>query len=497
MVIGREGNAAPAPPGLRPGSAQAVASRASPTKRRSLRACLMCVKSPTLRRVLSTVDRRAVKTASCRPEAMLTHADNELLCRVGPGTAMGDYFRRFWLPACLAVEVAPDGPPLRTRILGEDLLIFRATDGTVGLVGDHCPHRGASLFFGRNEEGGLRCVYHGWKFDVAGACIDMPNEPPESDFKSKVRAIAYPCQEWGGLVWTYMGPTDRSPQLPQLEWACVPPDHRRLGRWIHQASWLQVLEGDIDSSHSMFLHRALDPTLQQRSRRFGVLNDLAPRLSVQQTDYGFVYGGQYRTVDAGVYNWRLTQWMLPSHTMIASKQFPVGGRVYVPVDDEHVNIFNYRYHPERPLNENELAFIETPLGSPRRERDTLALSDGRRVDTWRLLANRDNDYLIDRERQHTGNYTGILGIQEQDKAMTESMGPIVNRSQEHLGTSDLAIIAARRRLLRVIRELQEGVEPDIAARGDAYRVRSLDVVSTAENLHDVVAQHRADLLAIA
>jgi phthalate 4,5-dioxygenase len=428
---------------------------------------------------------------------MLTHADNELLCRVGPATPMGDYFRRFWLPACLPDEVTLDGPPIRIRILGEDLLAFRTSDGTVGLVGDHCPHRGASLFFGRNEEGGLRCVYHGWKFDTSGACVDMPNEPAESDFRTKVKAVAYPCQEWGGLLWTYMGPSHLAPQLPQLEWARVPADHRRLGRWIHQASWLQVLEGDIDSSHSMFLHRALDPDLQQRSRRFGVLNDRAPRLSVQPTDYGFVYGGRYRTVDEGIFNWRLTQWMLPSHTMIASKQFPVGGRVYVPVDDEHVNIFNYRYHPERPLSDQELAFIETPLGSPRRERSTLTLADGRRVDTWRLLANRDNDYLIDRDRQRTGNYTGILGIQEQDKAMTESMGSIVNRSQEHLGTSDVAIIAARRRLLRAVRDLQQGLEPAIAAMGDAYRVRSFDVLTSAEDLQEVVAKHQADLVAIA
>lgn len=247
----------------------------------------------------------------------------------------------------------------------------------------------------------------------------------------------------------------------------------------------------------MFLHSALDPKLQQRSRRFGVLNDTAPRLSVQLTDYGFVYGGRYRTVDEGVYNWRLTQWMMPSHTMIASKQFPYGGRVYVPVDDEHVNIFNYRYHPERPLNEQELAFIATPLGSPRRERSTLALNDGRRVDTWRLLANRDNDYQLDRQMQRTSNYTGILGIQEQDKAMTESMGAIVDRTQEHLGTADVAIIAARRRLLALVRELQAGVEPVAASRGDAYHVRSLDVVTNAEELQDVVAAHEAELLAIA
>jgi phthalate 4,5-dioxygenase len=324
----------------------------------------------------------------------------------------------------------------------------------------------------------------------------MPNEPAESNFKDKVKHTAYPTTEFGGLVWTYMGPAHLRPELPQLEWARVPCDQKKLRRWIHQANWLQVLEGDIDSSHSMFLHSAIDPSLRQRSRRFGVLNDVSPKLFVQETDYGLVYGARYNTVDEGTYNWRMTQWMLPSHTMIASQQFPVGGRVYVPVDDEHVNIFNYRYHPDRPLSADELAFYETPLGSPRRERGTLALRDGSVVDTWRLLANRDNDYLLDRDMQRTKNYTGIAGIQEQDKAMTESMGPIVDRTQEHLGTSDVAIIVARRRLLQTIKHLQEGIEPDVASRGDAYRVRSLDVVSSEAKLSDVLTEHQLSLQAL-
>jgi hypothetical protein len=166
------------------------------------------------------------------------------------------------------------------------------------------------------------------------------------------------------------------------------------------------------------------------------------------------------------------------------------------MDDEHVNIFNYRYHPDRPLSEQELAFFETPLGSPRRERGNLALGDGSRVDTWRLLANRDNDYLIDRDMQRRRNYTGIAGIQEQDKAMTESMGPIVDRAREHLGTTDVAIIAARRRLLRMIKQLQDGTEPSVASRGDAYRVRSLDVMSGQDNLPAVITEHELGLQAV-
>jgi len=224
------------------------------------------------------------------------------------------------------------------------------------------------------------------------------------------------------------------------------------------------------------------------------MRDRSPVLAVQNTDYGVVYGARYNTIDQ-THNWRLTQWMMPSHTMIASKQFPVGGRVYVPVDDEHVNIFNYRYHPERPFNEDELAFYKTPLGVPRNERGKLRLSDGTQIDTFPLIANRDNDYLIDRAMQRTGNYTGIAGIQEQDKAMTESMGVICNRTREHLGTSDVAIIAVRRRLLRLIHDLEAGIEPAAASTGRAYSVRSLDVVTEHQTLPEVLAAFQSNLLA--
>jgi len=193
---------------------------------------------------------------------MLSREDNELLTRVGPGTPLGNLFRRFWLPAVKISELQPDGPPVRTRILGEDLLAAQFTAGGYALLGVNCPHRGASLFFGRNEEDGLRCVYHGWKFDVNGNCVDMPNEPLESNFKSKVHQTSYPARAWGGFVWVYMGPTDLKPELPDLEWVHVPDNQRNIGRWTHQANWLQVLEGDIDSSHTMFLHSAMDPKLQ-------------------------------------------------------------------------------------------------------------------------------------------------------------------------------------------------------------------------------------------
>ena len=157
---------------------------------------------------------------------MLTKADNEYLTRVGPGTPTGDLLRQYWHPFLYPWELEPDGPPLRIRLLGEDLVAYRNTNGQVGLVANNCPHRGASLFFGRNEEAGLRCVYHGWKYDVTGACVDMPNEPPESNFKHKIHISAYPCVEKGGMVWTYMGPLNPAPPLAGLEFLDLTDDQR-------------------------------------------------------------------------------------------------------------------------------------------------------------------------------------------------------------------------------------------------------------------------------
>jgi len=196
---------------------------------------------------------------------MLTKEDNELISQVGPGAPMGRVMREYWLPALLSSELpGTDSDPLRVRMLGEELIAFRDTNGQVGLVGANCPHRGASLFFGRNEECGLRCVYHGWKFDVTGQCVDMPSEPAESNFKAKIKATAYPCRERGGIIWTYMGPLAEPPDLPELEWNLVPAEHRQISKRVQECNWLQALEGGIDSSHSYFLHSTIEREQEMR-----------------------------------------------------------------------------------------------------------------------------------------------------------------------------------------------------------------------------------------
>src|SRR6516162_7126885 len=273
---------------------------------------------------------------------MLSREENELLTRTGPGTAGGEYFRRFWLPALLASEVpSADCPPVRLRILGEDLVAFRDTEGRVGLVDEFCPHRRASLFWGRNEECGLRCVYHGWKFDVSGGCVDMPNEPPEYGLDNKVAIPAYPTREYGGIVWTYLGPPGQVPELPKLEWARVPETHRYISKRFQETNYLQAVEGGIDSSHSNFLHATVDafrltPEYWESIKTWDSLRakyhprDKSPVFTTKRTDYGVLIGAR-RNGEEDTYYWRITQYLLPSYTMIpADPGKPINGHVWTP-----------------------------------------------------------------------------------------------------------------------------------------------------------------------
>ena len=228
---------------------------------------------------------------------MLSAKENERLTRVGRGTPMGEFLRRFWLPALLSDELPrSDGDPIRTRTLGEDLVAFRDSNGDAGIVDAYCPHRRGPLFFGRNEECGLRCVYHGWKFDTTGQCVDMPSEPPESDFKERISVKAYPTYETGGMIWIYMGPREHQPERPpEMPFTLVPENERRGLKFLVEANWLQCLEGELDTAHVSFLHSTFgeDGTgIQTLVRNDGYTNDRHPRLFALDTDYGFVYGGR-------------------------------------------------------------------------------------------------------------------------------------------------------------------------------------------------------------
>jgi len=403
---------------------------------------------------------------------MLTRQDNELLTRTGADTPMGKFLRRYWIPALLPEELPePDCPPVRLKLLGEKLVAFRDTEGRIGVVGENCAHRGASMFFGRNEEAGLRCVYHGWKFNAAGECVDMPNEPPESSFKHKMHITAYSAHELGGVIWIYMGPPELRPEVPALEWVLVPESHRYHTKRIQACNWAQSQEGGIDSSHISFLHRDQGPgTANLTRRQVGgtalSLKDSAPHFEIVGTPYGLLIGAR-RNADQDNYYWRITQWIAPWYTMIPPfGDNPIGGHAWVPIDDETCLTWSFQWHPARPLSEEELKPMRAGLGIH------MELIPG----TYHPVRNKANDYLIDRDAQKSGaSFTGIRGISAQDNAMQESMGKVFDRTKEHLGSSDTAIIQVRRFLISNAQALGEGGTPP-GLGADQQRVRSVSIV---------------------
>jgi phthalate 4,5-dioxygenase len=404
---------------------------------------------------------------------VLKREDNELVTRVGPGTPMGDAMRRYWMPALLSQELPqPDSDPVRVRVLGEDLIAFRDTNGRVGLLANNCPHRGASLFFGRNEEAGLRCVYHGWKFGVDGRCLDMPNEPAESDFKHKVQAVAYPCQEMAGVVWAYMGPPETMGPIPDQEWMRLPAGSVWISKTYQECSYLQAIEGGVDTSHSSFLHREFTPTGGPLGTSGYRTRATAPRLEVLVTDYGYRYASVRHIKDEDKDYIRVYQFVMPFHQMRSFEGYEPGravvqGHMWMPVDDENCWVFNWMYARDgQPIAEDIFLHEEKMFG--RGPQDLLP--------GYRTKANARNDYLIDRQLQRTRTYTGIPGVNTQDLAVQESMGPIYDRTKEHLGTADIAVIATRRLLIQAAKDVQHGKLPPGARPGSVSHVRPAEMV---------------------
>jgi len=404
---------------------------------------------------------------------MLCPHDNDTLTRVGAGTPMGELFRCFWLPALLSEEIQEcDGAPVRLRLLGENLVAFRDTGGRVGIVDAYCAHRRAGLFFGRNEEHGLRCVYHGWKFDADGRCLDMPSEPhrPHMD---KVRIKAYPTCERNGVVWVYMGAREsreQIPALPDFEWSRLPVRQHTATKRLQSCNWAQAVEGGIDSSHISFLHSRKAAADHLPGNRYHS-TDKHPVFEVKEVDYGLLIAAR-RNAEPGSYYWRVTQFLLPCYTMIPpvgnfseSSREPYDGHAWVPIDDETTWTWSFSASPSRPYRDEEIAFRGGRQGfwGP--------------VDAhYRPLLCQANDYGLDRERQRHSNFTGIEGIPNQDAAVQESMGAIVDRSQERLGASDQGIVRFRRMMLRLARAVQEGTRPACCANGSLYNVRPASLV---------------------
>ncbi len=410
---------------------------------------------------------------------MLTRDDNETLTRTDQGTPMGEVMRRYWLPALLTSELPrPDCPPVRVRLLGEQLVAFRDTEGKVGLLSGFCPHRLTSLFFGRNEEGGLRCVYHGWKFDTGGNCLDMMNEPPDSDYPSKIKTTSYPVVEMGDLIWTYLGPAEKQPPHPKFEWTQVPESHRLVTKNWQECNWLQALEGGIDTAHAPILHRRIT----ENTNRPGIgintslLTGEAPKLEVDRTNYGYRYAG-LRDMGDNRNRIRAYHYVMPFH-QFRPLQFGlqgeeprslIAGHVWVPMDDENCMIYNWMYNYEGE-----------PLSDEDREQETgLGRGPDDMLPDFRTKRNKTNDWMIDREVQKYETFTGIEGINTQDQAIQESMGPIVDRSGENLANSDMAIVVARQMLLTAAKTVADGGDPP--GTGDSYyNVRAIDSILPKE-----------------
>jgi phenylpropionate dioxygenase-like ring-hydroxylating dioxygenase large terminal subunit len=396
---------------------------------------------------------------------------NELLTQTGPGTRLGDLFRRYWQPALLAEELPEnDCAPVRVKLLSERLLAFRDSDGRYGLIDEFCAHRGVSLWFGRNEESGLRCPYHGWKYDVTGQCIEVPSEPANSNFCANVKLRSYPLVKRGDILWTYMGDPDKQPPLPEWEFITVPEDQSYTSKRWQECNWLQALEGGIDSSHVSFLHSGQlnsDPLFKGSKGNEYNKGDLKPFFEVVENEGGLLIGAR-RNAEEGHYYWRVTPWVLPNFTMVPPRaDHPMHGHFWVPIDDENCWTFTFDYHPARPITDAELQAMKEGLG----------VHNENIPGTYRPMANKDNDYLMDREAQRRGEqFSGIKGIAMQDSSLQESMGPIVDRTKERLVATDAGIIKARQKLRKAAIALaDEGVEP-VGNKPEHQKIRSVAVV---------------------
>jgi phthalate 4,5-dioxygenase oxygenase subunit len=401
----------------------------------------------------------------------MDQATSDLLTRTGPGTSMGNLMRRYWVPILSSAEIpTPDCPQVRVKILGEKLLAFRDTEGKPALIDEFCSHRGASLFFGRNEECGIRCSYHGLKFDRTGACVDVPSAPQVAE---RMRITAYPCIERAGLVWAYMGPADQQPAQPGVEWCTLPESHVFISKRLQQSNYLQAMEGGIDTAHVSYVHRYevdTDPMHRGVKALDYIKADGNVIFDIEKNPFGLTLYGR-RNGDEDTYYWRITQWLFPWFTLIPPfGEHSLGSHVWVPIDDDNCWAWSINYHPGKPLSAAEREEMQAGRGIH------VKYEEGVYPTSFRPAANRDNDYLMDRVAQKDKRaYSGIHGFSEQDASLQESMGGIQDRTRERLLPTDKAIVMARRMLEEAALGLERGMQPP-ALDAAAQQVRAAGVL---------------------
>ena len=397
----------------------------------------------------------------------------ETLVRTDAGTPVGKLLRRYWVPCLLSSEIEkPASPQVRVQIMGERLLAFRDSEGRVGLISEFCSHRGASLYFGRNEEGGIRCSYHGLKFDVSGKCIDVPQAPQVCE---RMSITGYPCVERAGIVWAYMGPPEQQPEPPGVEWANLPDSHVFVSKRLQECNYLQAMEGGIDTSHVSFVHRFEvdgDPFHQGTKANEYIKKDGNVTFEIERHDGGLTLFGR-RKGEPDSYYWRVTQWIFPWYNLIPPfGDHALGGHVWVPIDDHNCWAWSINFRPDRPLSPTERSHLAEGKGIHCEYEPGTDVPGG----SFRPKANKDNDYLMDRVAQREKrNFSGVFGFSAQDASLQESMGRIQNHANEKLLPSDRAIVMARRMLHEAALKLEEGIDPP-ALRSRAQRVRAAGVL---------------------
>ncbi|MDB5991292.1 MAG: rieske 2Fe-2S domain protein [Herbaspirillum sp.] len=397
----------------------------------------------------------------------MSDASMEILVRTGRDTPMGNLMRRYWVPVLLLSEIAePDGPQVRVQILGEKLLAFRDSEGRPGLIDEFCSHRGVSLYFGRNEENGIRCAYHGVKFDRNGKCVDVPSAPQSC---ARMNIKSYPCIERGGLLWAYMGPPEKMPEPPELEWATLPPSHVFISKRVQECNYLQAMEGGIDTAHVSYVHRYEvdnDPMHKDTKALDYIKADGNVIFEIEKQPFGLTLFGR-RNGEPDSYYWRVTQWLFPWFSLIPPfGEHSLAGHVWVPIDDHSCWSWAINFHPNKPLSAEEREELEAGKG----------IHCEYEPGSFRPKANKDNNYLMDRQAQKDKRaYSGILGFAMQDASLQESMGPIQNHDAEHLLPTDKAIVMARRMLQEAVAGLEQGIEPP-ALSVSAQHVRAAGVL---------------------